>query len=332
MAERVLIADDNPVQRRVLAGALREAGFELCGEAADADAAIALAARERPDLCLLDIYMPGSGIRAAEEIARRAPATAVVMLTASARDQDLLDSLQAGARGYLPKDISVERLRQRLRDVLAGEVVIPRRLVAKALTLPHREPAVPLDAVGAVEPSARQRTLLDMLADGRTVDEIASRLLISTAEAELEVDELLTLLRASDPQVAGRTAIEWARAAHLSSLMAGDAEAWVAGFAEDGVHMPANGPRNVGRAEIRAWHAAWLAPRGARFTFTPAELRVISDGWAFESGTYALSFVPARAGGPAWEGGSYLRLYSRREGERWLIAREIWSLGAPPLS
>jgi len=126
MAARVLIADDDSVIRRVIGAALTQAGFELAGEAASADAAVELALEAAPDLCLFDIYMPGSGIRAAEEVSRRLPQTKVVMLTSSARDQDLVDSLRASARGYLPKKLDGAVLRDTLAKVMQGDVVMPR--------------------------------------------------------------------------------------------------------------------------------------------------------------------------------------------------------------
>jgi DNA-binding NarL/FixJ family response regulator len=78
---RVLIADDHPMARVGVRIALERGGFEVCAEAEDAASAIEAAERERPDICLLDIQMPGSGIHAAEEIGKRLPDSAIVMLT-----------------------------------------------------------------------------------------------------------------------------------------------------------------------------------------------------------------------------------------------------------
>src|SRR5919199_495728 len=100
---RVLVADDHVPTRVGVRLALDGQGFVVCAEAADAEEAIAAASRERPDLCLLDIGMPGNGIAAAAEIKLRLPETAIVMLTISRDDNDLFDSLQAGASGYLLK-------------------------------------------------------------------------------------------------------------------------------------------------------------------------------------------------------------------------------------
>ena len=105
------------------------------------------ALRERPDLCLLDIRMPGSGIAATREITTRLPDTKVVMITVSLDDDDLLNALRAGAVGYLLKDIDPERLPHALSDALDGGAAIPRRLVARVVAEfrdhgPRRRPVV----------------------------------------------------------------------------------------------------------------------------------------------------------------------------------------------
>lgn len=206
MAERVLIADDDRVVRRVIGAALKQAGFEVCGQVASADEAIELALQTAPELCLLDIYMPGSGIRAAEEICRRLPEAKVVMLTASARDQDLIDSLRAGARGYLPKDIDARFLRETLEKVLEGEVVMPPKLVAKAIRGGRTQGGrlVGLRDGRRVELSATQLELLDMLIDGRTNDEIAERQSVRRTDVEREIAGILALLEVPDTGAAVR--------------------------------------------------------------------------------------------------------------------------------
>ena len=114
-----MIADDHAPTRGDVREVLDEDGrFEVVGEAADAPGAIELAVRERPDLCLLDIHMPGNGIAAIWEITARLPQTRVVMLTVSADDDDLFGALRAGASGYLQKDMDLERLPPALLDVV----------------------------------------------------------------------------------------------------------------------------------------------------------------------------------------------------------------------
>ena len=107
---RVLLADDHFPVRANVRRKLEEDGFELCAETTDAASAVEAALRERPDICLLEVKLPGDGLAAAAEICERVPDAAVVMLTASAEDSDLFAALRAGASGYLLKDMDPERL------------------------------------------------------------------------------------------------------------------------------------------------------------------------------------------------------------------------------
>jgi DNA-binding NarL/FixJ family response regulator len=141
-AMRVVMADDHARMRTRIRQALEAGGCVVCGEGASADDAIALTLEHAPDVALLDIHMPGNGIAAAREIARTHPGTAVVMLTASAEDDDLFDSLRAGASGYLLKDTDPDVLVDALRGVLEGEAAMSRRLVGRIME-EFRSPATP---------------------------------------------------------------------------------------------------------------------------------------------------------------------------------------------
>ena len=99
------IADDHAPTREDVRRALTEGGLVVCAEAADAARAVQQALETRPDICLLDVRMPGGGVAAAWEIAARLPTTKVVMLTVSDEDGDLFRALRAGAVSYLVKDI-----------------------------------------------------------------------------------------------------------------------------------------------------------------------------------------------------------------------------------
>src|SRR5690349_21281590 len=107
--------------------------FQVCAVTADGAQAVQAAVRERPDVCLLDIRMPGSGVAAAWEITSRLPETRVVMLTVSRRDADLFAALRAGARGYLLKDTDPARVPEAIRGVVAGEAALPGSLVARVI-------------------------------------------------------------------------------------------------------------------------------------------------------------------------------------------------------
>jgi DNA-binding NarL/FixJ family response regulator len=139
---RVLIADDHaPTRDDVRRAVESEQGFEVCASAADAAEAVQAAVRERPDVCLLDIRMPGGGLAAAWEIAARLPQAKIVMLTVSDEDSDLFAALRAGADGYLLKTMNLRRLPAALAGVYSGEAAMPRALVARVLERFHgREP------------------------------------------------------------------------------------------------------------------------------------------------------------------------------------------------
>ena len=124
----ILLADDHPLLRLSVREELEAAGFAVCAEAETAAEAVEAAIRERPDLSILDISMPGGGLNAAAEISRRVPDTRIVMLTASVNEAHLLEAVRSGASGYLLKDDDPTRLPIALRDVLNGIPAFPRRL------------------------------------------------------------------------------------------------------------------------------------------------------------------------------------------------------------
>ena len=147
-----MIADDMPVIRQALGGLIdNEASMELVGEASGAEEAVALAARQRPDVAVLDVRMPGGGPEAARGIRRVSPGTRMVVFTADSDGQALHDMLHAGIVAYLPKTAPIERVLAMIWR--AGEVEAPVEVVA-AEVRPH-------DAGGLVEgPSGRVRLLV----------------------------------------------------------------------------------------------------------------------------------------------------------------------------
>lgn len=198
-AIRVLVADDHPPTRAGVRAALEKEGrFSVCAEAPDGDSAVEAARRERPDVCLLDINMPGDGIKAAETISRELPETAVVMLTVSRADEDLFDALRAGASGYLLKDIDPARLPHALSGVLEGEAALPRRLVAlliEEFRERRRRRRIPLVGRRSVELTDREWEVLDLMRDGLPTEEIAARLFISPVTVRTHVSAILRKLQ-----------------------------------------------------------------------------------------------------------------------------------------
>jgi DNA-binding NarL/FixJ family response regulator len=200
-SRRVLVADDHAAARAGVRMALEGTGFEICAEAADGRSAVEAAIRERPDVCLLDVHMPGGdGIEAAAEIAARLPGTAIVMLTVSADEDDLFAAIKAGAAGYLLKDVDPARLSAALEGVLAGEAAIPRRLVSRIVEelSERRRRRVPLLTSGGAELTDREWEILELLREGASTAEVAERLGISQVTVRRHVSSVLHKLRVPD--------------------------------------------------------------------------------------------------------------------------------------
>lgn len=202
---RVLIADDHAPTRLGVRAALEEDGFDVVAEASTAREAIDQAMATAPDACLLDVYMPGNGNAAAEEIARRLPGTAVVMLTYSREEADLFSALRAGAQGFLNKDMNPDRLGAALRGVLQGEAALPRTLVARVLeefrARPSR-PGAPQASVAGARLTNREREIMELLARGGTTEQVAEQLYLSPATVRVHVSNVVRKLKAPDRQAA----------------------------------------------------------------------------------------------------------------------------------
>lgn len=206
---RVLIADDHAPTREDLARELgRHPSFDICAEVGDAPAAVRAALEQRPDLCLLDIRMPGSGVAAAWEISARLPQAKVVMLTISDDDADLFPALRAGAAGYLLKDIARERLPVALLDVLEqGAAAMSRRLMSRVLDdyrdRGPRRRSVWLERPGT-ELTSREWQVLDLMRRGRSTAQIARELSLSRVTVRTHVHSLVRKLGVADREEAVR--------------------------------------------------------------------------------------------------------------------------------
>jgi two-component system, NarL family, nitrate/nitrite response regulator NarL len=205
---RVLLAEDHaPTRVDIRETIEQDERFRVVAESADAAGAINGALSERPDLCLLDIKMPGSGIAAAWEITGRLPETRVVMLTAFADDQFLFGALRAGAAGYLLKDMDMTRLTAALADVLEGDVAIPRSLVARIME-EFRDPSARRRAVvpglDGTKLTSREWEVLNLLGEGLSTAAIARRLTLSQITVRTHVASALRKLRLPDREAAVR--------------------------------------------------------------------------------------------------------------------------------
>jgi DNA-binding NarL/FixJ family response regulator len=199
---RVVVADDHVPTREDIRLTLEEDDrFSVCAEAGDAPAAIEAAIRERPDVCLLDIDMPGGGIPAAWEITARLPETKVVMLTVSDQDRDLFGALRAGASGYLLKDMDPRDLPRVLARVVEGGAVLAptvlRRVITEFRDRSARRRVASAEGAGA-QLTSREWQVLELLRHGLSTSEIARRLVLSPITVRTHVNSILRKLRAVD--------------------------------------------------------------------------------------------------------------------------------------
>jgi DNA-binding NarL/FixJ family response regulator len=197
--ERILIVDDHPLTRDALAALLAQQGFEVVGEAADGEAALAAARKYEPDVVLLDLTMPGlDGLAALPRIRDEAPSCEVVVLTASDTEENLLAAIRAGASGYLLKTEPPEQIAAFLRGVVRGEAAlsggVARRLLDRVRAY-GRFGGVP-DAIAKLL-SAREVEVLLLLDEHLGTDEIAQRLFISEHTVRSHVKNLLKKLGVS---------------------------------------------------------------------------------------------------------------------------------------
>ena len=205
---RVLVADDHPQTLADIRATLdADPRFTVCAEVGDAAAAVNQAIGEQPDLCLLDVRMPGGGARAAGEITARLPATKVVMLTVSRDSDDLFSALRAGACGYLLKDISRERLPHALVDAMGGNAAIPRTLVSRIVAefrdpSPRRRRLIVSDTDAKL--TSREWEVLELLRQGLSTAQIADRLFVSEPTVRSHISGVLRKLRVPDRESALR--------------------------------------------------------------------------------------------------------------------------------
>jgi DNA-binding NarL/FixJ family response regulator len=201
----VLLADEHKPVRVGVRAVLERDGFRVVAEAKHADEAVKAAVSERPEVCLIDVGMPGGGIAAAEEIVRRVPDTYVVMLSASKEDRDVFDALRAGASGYLLKDMNPNRLPAAVRGVVNGEAALPRTLTAQLIReYRGRNDRRRLPRLRGESLTDRERDVLHLLVDRSSSAKIAERLRISQVTVRRHVSEIVRKLEASDREDAIR--------------------------------------------------------------------------------------------------------------------------------
>jgi DNA-binding NarL/FixJ family response regulator len=183
-----LIVDDHEVVREGLRLSLsRSPHIRVVGEAGDGQSAIDLAERRRPDVVIMDVRMPGmDGLDATKELTEKTPDTAVLIFTAYSERSLLARGLESGAKGYILKEAPHETLIRAIEKVAAGESFIDPALMPAFLSGKDREDML----------TAREREILQLLADGMSNADVAQRLFISQETVKSHVRHILAKLEA----------------------------------------------------------------------------------------------------------------------------------------
>jgi two-component system, NarL family, response regulator LiaR len=205
---RVLIVDDHAVVREGLRAFLElQDGFEVVGEAADGQEAIAAAHELRPDVILMDLVMPRlDGVGAMRELRSQLPDIHVLVLTSFLDDDRLLPAIEAGAAGYLLKDVEPAELARAIRAADAGEAILDPSVAAR---LVRAIAAGTRPAGGELEQlTRREREVLDLLARGRSNKRIAFELGISEKTVKTHVGHLFAKLGVTDRTQAALLAVQ----------------------------------------------------------------------------------------------------------------------------
>ena len=200
MPTRIVLADDHVLVREGLKSLLEREHFQVVAEASDGQEAVKLIETHHPDIAILDISMPTlNGIDAARGLTRSAPKTKVILLTQHEEEQYIHEALESGVKGYVLKNQVANDLIQAIRQVGRGEFYLSpgiSRAVMEAFRNKSARPADPL--------TARERQVLQLIAEGKSTKDTASVLGISVKTAEshrmrlmqkLDIHETASLVR-----------------------------------------------------------------------------------------------------------------------------------------
>lgn len=201
-ALRILIADDHPLFRHGLSALLSiTPDFEVVGEATTGEEVITLAAKLQPDVILMDIHMPGvNGIEATRRVLHTSPTIRILVITMFEDDASVFTAMRAGARGYMLKDAQKDDMLGAIRAVGRGEAIfsptIASRLIDFFATPRQFVPPVPPQAFP--ELTEREREILDLIAQGHSNSEIATRLVLSPNTVRNYVSNVFSKLQVAD--------------------------------------------------------------------------------------------------------------------------------------
>jgi DNA-binding NarL/FixJ family response regulator len=194
---RVLLADDHPLYRDGLRAALDAVpGLDVVATAATGAEAIALAAEHQPDVVVMDVHMPDvDGIAATRRIVAESPHIGVLVLTMFDEDESVFQAMRAGARGYLLKGADQDDIVRAVRAVAAGDAIFGPALARKLIGFfaPRHGAALPFGQL-----TAREREVLELVAQGRSNAEIARALFVSPKTVRNHVSNVFSKLQVTD--------------------------------------------------------------------------------------------------------------------------------------
>jgi two-component system nitrate/nitrite response regulator NarL len=206
---RVLLIDDHALFRFGLQELLERRGIAVVDALGDSSAAVARVGETAPDVVLLDMRMPGrSGVEVLKELRGAFPTMPIAMLTTSAEERDLIDSLQAGAQGYLLKDMEPDALIAALGEIVAGRTLVAPELAGVLAQAVRRDLGRPVLSGGLGELTPREHEILRHLAEGQSNKAIGRRLGISDGTVKLHVKAILRKLEVHSRVEAAVIAVE----------------------------------------------------------------------------------------------------------------------------
>jgi DNA-binding NarL/FixJ family response regulator len=197
----VFIVDDHSFFRAGLRKVLTEHGFPVVGEAPDGQAALALVERRKPDLVVMDLSMPGmSGAEATREITERFPSTAVLVVTVSTGESDVVEALEAGAAGYLLKDSEPAEIVKAVEAATSGDAPLSPRVARLVVQRARMTPGGGASAATAAvkQLTDRECDVLRLLAEGLDNREIAEALFMSPTTVKRHVSSIVVKLGVSN--------------------------------------------------------------------------------------------------------------------------------------
>ena len=197
----IVVVDDHPVVRNGLVALLRTIpGLDVVGEASDGDAAVRVVAEHEPDVVLMDVRMPGmDGIEATRRIREQTPGCRVLILTMHDDDATVFTAMKAGAQGYLLKEAEQDDIVRAVHGVVAGEAIFGPGVATRVLGYFAEPPAMVSADVAFPDLTDRERTILDLLAQGKRNADIAAETYLSPKTVSNHLTSIFAKL-----QVAGR--------------------------------------------------------------------------------------------------------------------------------